>query len=295
MKHRLVLSLIVLALLGLTTACTKMENTPEAALSVARLFMDARANRNAGALYSLLTDAAREAMDRTAVNNYVAGQRVTYGSLGAIIQHDDGWAQVAVHDLSIASEGRTVRWPEALLTLRYEDEQWRVAWAEPLIAQAAAAYHRGDYMVELDLGRTVADVDPYHYRGPLEQHYAYRGMDRPREAERLLLRAAQLATPIQQPDVQDATARFKLSRGLEGDAIEHARTALNLAAAYIPATYPVAWQVDTMVVQARAHLAIGDRQAAEELVRTASELDPGNSSVLMLQQTLRQGPTPGSV
>jgi tetratricopeptide (TPR) repeat protein len=137
---------------------------------------------------------------------------------------------------------------------------------------------------------TIIDIDPYHYRGYLEEHFAYRGLQRLREAELAVLRAIQLATPVQQPDAYDAMARFKLNLKAPADAATFAQKALNVASPYIPATYSTRWEADTLVVLGRAQFAQGDRAGAEQTAKRASELDPFNGTLAIFRFTLNPPP-----
>lgn len=278
--------LMLLMVAGLLTACSPMPRTPEGALSVARDFLRARADRDARALHGALTAKAQKAMSRSDVANFLSQERVAYGAIGPVQERDHDWVQVQVHDLAITTHEQTVRWPEVWLTLHYEQDRWRVAWAEPLMSQAAQAYQNGLLGQELELGRTIVEIDPFHYRGYLEQHYAYRGLKHPREAEVRLVQAFERATPPQLPDVHDAMARFKLGLNQPAEALSHARQALEKAAPYIPYLYSARWQADVMVVAGRALLGTGDRAGAEEYARRAAQIDPDNASLAIFHSQL---------
>ncbi len=285
MKSR-ALPLILGCLALLLAACSPMEKTPEAALAVAQEFLQARSTDDAAALHALLTAPAQEAISRATVARYLEGEEIAFRSLGTPVEPRPDWLQVPVYNLTITGPGKRVRWPDVLLTLHYDGARWRVAWADPLMYRAHQAYDNGEFAEALRLGRTIAAIDPFHYRGYLEQHFAYRGMNRPREAEWALLRAMEAATPYQEPDVHDAWARFKLALGHPEDGLTHAQAALDKAAPYIPFLYSRRWQVDTMVVKGRCLLALGDREGAEALVQEALKLDPENGPLAIFRHQL---------
>lgn len=280
------LLLLTLSIMVLLSGCGSTPQTPEAALPVAEDFLIARSKGDAGAVYDLLTEGAREAMERPAVSSWVRGESVRFAGLGAPIARDAGWIQVPVQDLVITRDGHTVRWPEARLTLRHDGDRWQVAWADPLLYDAAIAYANSNYTQALELGRTITEIDPYHYRGALEQHFANRGLRRFREAEVWLIAAREAALGPQLADVEDAWARFKLELQQPADAATAARRALDHAQTYIPETYSRRWQVDTMVVLGRALLQSGDRAGAQAIVAQAQELDPLNGALAVFRQQL---------
>jgi hypothetical protein len=294
MKARMWIPLLLASLalaLALTLAgCSPAPATPEAALAVARRFMDARAAGDVGTVYGLLTDRARTAMPRSQAANFMRQQTVRYGGLGAPVAKGEGWVQVPVENLTLTSPDRQIRWPEALLSLHHNGRQWQVAWMEPLAAAAMSAYVNGTPSVELDLGRTIQEIDPYHYRGYLEIHFAYRELRRPREAEIWLTYAGERVTPYQVPDVEDAWARFKLSLDHPEDAIPHATAALTKAAPYMPGLYSPHWQADTLVVLAHAQLALGDRAGAAGTADKAAAIDPQNAQLAMFRLQLNAPP-----
>lgn len=282
-KSRFLLLALVLAW---TAGCGKTPATEEAALATARSFWQARAARDAATLYSLLTDTAQSALTQSDLALFLEPERSAYASLGRPTARDPDWLQIPVHDLTVQRTAYRAQWAEYLLTLHYDGTRWRVAWAEPLMTTAMSLYQDGSFVDQLTLGKQIATIDPYHYRGPLEQHFAYQGLKRPREAEVMLVEALKLATAPQLPDIHDAAARFKLSLGLTREAAEHARRALALAAPYIPHLYPYRWEADTTVVLGRALLAAGDRDGAAGAVRRAAALDPHNGPLAMFVQAL---------
>ncbi len=286
------LLLLSLGLLAILAGCGAAPQTPDAALPAAREFLNARVKGNATAMYDLLTEAARKAMDRPTVAAWVRGESVAYDGLGAPIARDTGWVQVPVLGLVIKRGGDTVRWPEVRLTLRHNGDQWLVAWADPLMASATLAYGRSAYTEQFQVGRTITGIDPYHYRGYLEQHFAERGLKRYREAEMWLIRARERALGSQLADVDDAWARFKLELGQPADAAIAAQRSLDNAAAYIPETYSRRWQADTIVVLGRALLAAGDRTRAEAAAKQAAEIDPLNGTLAIFRQQLAAPPAP---
>lgn len=283
MKHRvlwLVLTLVVLA------GCGAVPQTPDTAVPVARTFMDAWVAGNAATMYPRLTQAARQAMTREVVAAHLRTQRVSYESLGAPGRRTGTWLQVPVRGLTIRLGDGEVRWPEVLLTLYHDGKQWQVAWAAPLMTQAMLTYESGAYADQLTIGQTIAAIDPYHYRGYLEQHFASRGLKRYREAELWLIRAQETATPAELPDVRDAAARFKLSLGDAYAAVVQARQALESAGPLIPATYSKRWQADTLVVLAQALWKTGDKAGTDEAVRQAAAADPENAPLAVFRSRL---------
>lgn len=290
MRHRLLW--LVLALVALV-GCGAVPQTPDAAVPVARKFMDAWVARNSATMYPLLTDKARQAMTRGVVAAYLRTQLVSYESLGTPVRRTDTWLQIPVRGLTIRLEDGEVRWPEVLLTMHHDGKRWQVAWAEPLMAQSMLAYESGAYVDQLAIGHTMTGIDPYHYRGYLEQHFASRGLKRYREAELWLIRAQETATLAQLPDVRDATARFKLSLGDANAAALQARQALEAAAPLIPTTYSKRWQADTLVVLAKALYKAGDRTGTDEAVRQAAAADPVNAPLAVFRQQLN-APAPSA-
>lgn len=290
MQDRWLVSLLLVVIL--LAGCVTTPQTPEAARDVAVAFLQARAGRNAAAAYSLLTPYARKAMDNSTVVDHLTHEAVQFTSVGVPIPRETGWVQVPIQNLTTRTEEFQVRWPEAHLTLRYDGRRWLVAWVDPLLSQAMLAYERSSFVEQLTLGRTIAEIDPYHYRGYLEQHFAYRGLKRYQDAEERLARAWESATPPQRVDVQDATARFKLSLGQTDEAIKSALAALEQAAPFIPATYSKRWEADTLVVLGRAFLAKGDRKAAEDVVRQALATDPHNGPLAIFRHNLTSSPNP---
>lgn len=292
MRRRAILAPLLLAsLLILMGGCGSTPPTPEAARAVAAHFVASLAARDDGAVYALLTEAARRSMDRESIAQYLSRYSVTYESVGGAVPRETGWAQAPVLGLVVTEPERTTRWSELPLTLHYEGGRWRVAWVEPLLKRALLEYEASNYIAELELGRTVVQIDPYHYRGYLEQHFANRGLNRLREAEWWLVRAKEVASAAQQPDVYDAQARFKLSLGSPEEAIRSARLALELATPLIPATYSRRWEADTLVVLARAQFFGGDRRGAEATAVRAAAIDPQNSPLAVLRMEMRSTPT----
>ncbi|HWI51049.1 MAG TPA: hypothetical protein VNT01_02765 [Symbiobacteriaceae bacterium] len=286
MKTRSLAILMVLIVSWMLTGCAATPATPEAAAATALKFLQNRTARDAGAMQGQLTERARKAITATDVGRYIQNEAFRFGALGAPVVGADGWVQVPVTDYRITNAGQEVRWPEVRLTLHYEGKNWHVAWVEPLTTKARRAYENSQYGEELDLGRAITEIDPYHYRGPLEIHFAYRGLKRFRDAEAAILRAGALAAPYQAPDVEDAFARFKMTLGHPEDAIPHARAALEKAAPYTPGLYSVRWNADVLVVLARASLLRGDKAGALDAVGRAAALDPENAGVAMLRREL---------
>jgi tetratricopeptide (TPR) repeat protein len=282
------LALVALSLAG----CAKTPATPEAAVPVVRAFLQARQQGDSGALYTFLTPEAQKATTRSDVADYIRREQFTYGRIGAPVVRDAGWLQVPIADLSVTRPDGQTRWPEALLTLHHDGRRWGVAWIEPLAAAALSAYQNNRFGDELNLAHTIRALDPYHYRGALEYHYAYRGLKRLREAETALVEGGRLATPSQQADVADAWARFKLELNHPEDAIPQARAALQKAAPYTPFLYSNRWQADVLVVLGKALLARGDRAGAADAAARAGELDPENGSLAMFRWELARLPSP---
>jgi len=289
MRHRILwLALMMVMLSG----CRAAPQTPDAAVPVARAFMDAWVARDSSAIQGLLTEKARQAVGWNQITNHLRVRRIGYEGLGAPGRRGDAWVQVPVRNLTVRFEQSEVRWPEVRLTLHHDGRQWQVAWAEPLLEEAMLAYERGAYSEQLVIGRTIAEIDPYQYRGYLEQHFASRGLKRYREAELLLVRAQEAASPAQLPDVYDATARFKLSLGDASAAALRAKQALESAAPLIPSTYSKRWQADTLVVLGQALLKAGDRAGAEGAVRQAADADPENAPLAVFRKQMSAGTQP---
>lgn len=284
---------LFLTLLLVLGGCGATPPTPEAARAVAADFMASLAAGDETAVYDLLTEAARKSMDRVSVAQHLARYSVAYETVGAAVPRETGWVQAPVYGLVITEQERMTRWPELHLTLHHEGGRWRVAWVEPLLKRAFLEYEASNYIAGLELGRAIAQIDPYHYRGYLEQHFANRGLSRLREAEWWLLRAKEVAAPTQQPEVYDAQARFKLALGRADDAMRSAQLALDLAAPLIPGTYSRRWEADTLVVLARAQFSGGDRLGAESTAVQAAAVDPQNAPLAVLRMEMRSPPTTG--
>jgi hypothetical protein len=277
---------LILVLLWTLTGCSQTPATPDAAVAAAKVFLQARAARDADSVYGLLTGRAREVTKAGAVASYLRGERFSFGQVGAPVEKAPGWVQVPVSDYHVQSAGADTLWPQVLLTLHYEGKHWLVAWLEPALAAARMDYQNNVYGEELELAKAISEIDPYSYYGPLEYHFAYRGLKRLREAEVALSQAAALATPTQAPDVEDAWARFKLDLGHPEDAAPHARAALEKAAPYMPGLYSRHWQADTLVVLGRSLLLTSDRAGATDAANQAAQVDPHNAGVLMLRRDL---------
>lgn len=290
MKTRSLAVLMVLVCGWMLTGCAATPSTPEAAVATAQKFLQNRAARDAAAMQGQLTERARKAITAAEIRRYIQNEAFRFGALGAPVVLADGWVQVPVADYRIENAGQEIHWPEVRLTLHYADKHWYVAWAEPLAANARRAYENSQYGEELELGRAISAIDPYYYRGPLEIHFAYRGLKRLREAEAAILRAGELATPYQAPDVEDAFARFKMALGHPEDAIPRARAALEKAAPYAPGLYSERWQADVLVVLGRALLLRGDKAGAADVVGRAAALDPENAGLAMLRRELMGSP-----
>ncbi|HYF92791.1 MAG TPA: hypothetical protein VD969_11160 [Symbiobacteriaceae bacterium] len=286
MKTRSLVLLVALFATLILPGCAATPATPEAAAVTAQRFLQSRADHDAGAVHGLLTERAREALTQGEVSQYLRGEEFYFGSLGAPTPAHEGWLQIPVADYRITSGGRQIRWPEVKLTLRYEGKHWRVAWIEPVAAAARNAYENNLYGEQLELARAIMEIDPYHYRGALEQHFAYRGLQRGREAEVAILRAAEQATPYQKPDVHDAFARFKLELGHPEDAVPHARAALEQAQPYVPDLYSHRWQADALVVLGRALWLQGDGAGALAVVKQAADADPANAGLAVLRREM---------
>jgi len=285
--------LALLLPLILLSGCGSEPVTAEAAVASARAFLKARVAGDAGTVYAALATRAQEAMTPEIVANYLQQMDTSFGEVGTPVEVEPGLLRVPVKDLVLTDEGRSIRWSESWLTLIHEGE-WRIAWAEPLHWEAEQAYHNDLLVEELDLARRSIAVDPYHYRGYLELHFAYRELKRFREAEVALVEALTYATPAELPVVHDATARFKLVLKQPGEGLTHAQTALSLAAPYMPDTYSPRWQADSLVVAGRAALALNDPAAAEQYAAQAEALDPQNSSLALLRYQLATTPSPST-
>lgn len=289
MRIRGMLLSLLLAVQVALVGCSAQPATPEGAAAVAREFLQARSRGDAGAVAELLTDRAQQSITRLAVANYLSGEVLTFGEVGPAVERAPGWVQVTVHNLDLRRPEGVVRWPEVGLTLHYEGRRWRVGWVDPLTARALIAYQNSLFSEEFDLAEAISEIDPYHYRGPLEYHYAYRGLKRLREAELALQAAYELASPAQAPVVDDAMARFKLSLKRPDDAARYARSALDKAAPFTPFLYSYPWNADVQVVLGRALLAQGDKAGAAEAARQAAAADPTNATLAMLQHDLSSG------
>lgn len=296
MRRRVSLALLLLLLLPLLltllSGCRTAPATPEAAAEVALAFMEARIAGNAAAVESILTARARREISRSLISRHFEEAQASFAGLGSPSAVEPGVVRIPVRDLTLTDRERSIRWPETWLTLRYEGERWRVAWAEPLFDLASQAYQNDRLVDERNLGHAIVAIDPYHYRGYLELHFAYRDLKRYREAEVAINNALERATPVQKPDVHDAMARFKLQINAPGEALTHARQAIDLASPHIPNTYSTRWQVDTLVVAARAALGVGDRAAAEALASQAAGLDPENADLAIFRHQLAATPPP---
>lgn len=282
----LLMLLLITLLSAVLSGCSKQPNSAEAALATARSFMQARVAGNSRAAHALLTPAARKAITLRQVDATFQAARATYGSLGTPQVVEPGVIRVPVKELVLAEPDRQVHWPERWLTLQHDGESWQVAWAEPLFTQAAQAYRNDLAADALRHAKAILAIDRHHYRGHLELHFAYRGQKRYREAEVALQAALELATPAEKADVHDAFARFQLAIGAPAGAITHAQQALELAAPYGPDTYSARWQADTLVVAARAALALGDRATAEALANDAATRDPENATLAIFHHRL---------
>lgn len=245
--------------------------------------MEARAAGDLGQVWGLLTEESQEAATSARVAALLRRETVTYEGLGSPVEIEAGLFRIPVIDLIIASSGRSTRWPEAWLTLVQEGDRWQVAWGEPLFEAAANAYFNTQYVEQLEIARDIVAADPYHYRGHLELHYAYRGLNRLRQAELALADAAQRATEFERPVVEEAMARFQLSLNQPGRALEHVQRALELAQPYAPGTYSARWQADTLVVGSRAALALGMEEEAAAMAQQAAALDPDNAELAILR------------
>lgn len=286
MKARVWLLFAGVVVLLLTAGCASQPATAAEAVATARAFLTARAAKDVGALYGVLTPPVRDAVSLAEVAGFISRERFTFGSVGLPVERDEGWVQIPVFDVAVTTTDWETRWPEYRLTLRHDGRRWQVAWVDPLAHAALSAYQNSRYGDQLELARQIAQADPFHYRGPLERHYAYRGLKRLREAELALLRASELATPAQVAHVQETLARFRLDLNQPADAAALAREALRLAPAGL---YSPAWRADTLVVLARALVATGDRPGAEAAIAEARALDPQNASLAILVRSLPGG------
>jgi outer membrane murein-binding lipoprotein Lpp len=290
MKLRRILVLVAVMLTAaMLSGCSAEPNTPDAAVAATRAFLQARVSRDAGAVYSLLSDRTRKDLPRADAARRVSHETVAFTGVGVPVPVAAGervLLQVPVTDVTVSTAQRELRWPEVRLTLEYDGRRWGVAWVEPLAANALQAYQNGRFGEALDLAGAITAADPSHYRGAMESHFAYRGLKRLREAELAILRARELATPSQVPDVEESFARFKISLGRPDDAIPLARRALEAAAPYSPHLYSQRWMADTWVVLGRALLASGDRAGAEDAAAQAEALDPQNADLAMLRRDL---------
>lgn len=275
----------ILAML-LAAGCGSEPATADGAAAAARTFLTARATKDTGAVYALLSDPVQKAVSAADITGYLRRERFTYGAISSPEEKGDGWFQVRITDLTVTTDEWETRWSDYWLTLQHDGRRWRVAWVDPMAFAALNAYQNSRYGDQLELARQIMAADPFHYRGPLEQHYAYRGLKRLREAELALIRAGELATPAQAPHVMETFARFRLDLGQPADAAGMARSALAAAPAGL---YSPAWRADTLVVLARALLAAGDRPGAEAAAAQAGELDPQNASLAILMRGLAGG------
>lgn len=237
-------------------------------------------------MHGLLTARARDAMTVSDISRFIRHESFTFGALGAPVTVAENRVQVPVTEYRVTVAGQDTTWPEARLSMVYEDKRWRVGWTEPLAARSHQAYQNSLFSEELELARSIDRIDPYSYRGALERHFAFRGLKRLREAEAEIVRARALATPYETPAVEDAFARFKLSMNQPRDAAALAQGALEKAEPYVPGLYSYRWQADTLAVLGRALLAQGDRAGAEDAVTKALTVDPGNASASVLRLTL---------
>ncbi|HLN65487.1 MAG TPA: hypothetical protein VK464_28520 [Symbiobacteriaceae bacterium] len=287
MKLRKRLLFFVVGMVTLLLAgCSAQPATPDAAASAARAFLEARAQHDAAAVFNLLSERTQKVLPQAEVARVVRRETVAYSALGSPEAVEGQRVRVPVTDLVVATPERTLRMPEARLTLEYNGRRWGVAWVEPVADKALLAYQNSRYGDELDLAHAIADMDPYHYRGALEAHFAYRGLKRLREAELAIARARELALPSQAAGVEESFARFKLSLGRPDDAVPLAQHALDLAAPYTPYLYSQRWTADTWVLLGHALLAGGDRTGAESAAKQAEALDPQNAELAMLRYDL---------
>jgi len=283
---RFLLLLAALFALLLPAGCGAPPNTPEGAATAALGFLNARMEGDARAAYAQLTARAQKLIPLEKVSRLFQETEISYENVGQPWQVDTGVVRVPVRNVVIKEPGRIIHWPEIWLTLRWEDERWRVAWAEPLFADAALAYFNSRYSEGLELAESIIAIDPYHYRGYLEQHFLYRSLKQHREADAAMGSALHYATPVELPAVLDARARFKLDLNAPAEALEHAREALERARPYIPSTYSYNWQADTLVVAARAAMAMGDSALAAAFADEAAAVDPANATLAVFRQQL---------
>jgi len=277
---------LLVALLVLVTGCGGELTAAEAATVSAEKFMAALAAGDFAQVWNALTREARQRMGSGAVADYIAQTDVAYDRIGNAVEVEDGVMRVPVAGLTLTDPGRTVQWPEAWLTLKWEDEDWAVAWADPLFDAALSAYYNTEYLDHLDLARAIVAIDPYHYRGHLEMHYAFRALSRPRQAEYELHLASERATDAQMADVLAAWARFKLALGAPVEAMSYAEQALKRAEPYYPGTYSAAWRAETLVLSGQAALLLGDGETAVLRAEEAATADPDNPSLALFRQLL---------
>jgi len=276
--------LVVLgAVLALLAGCAREEPTAAAAAGAAQRFMESLAAGDFDRVWGALTAEARRRMDAEVVQAYLAGHDITYEAVGGAREVDAGVVRVAVSDLVVGDAGRSVHWPESWLTLRWEDDRWAVAWAGPLFEPAETAYHNTLYQDQFELASDIVAIDPYHYRGHLELHYAYRGLGRIRQAEYALATVLERATSPEKADVIAAKARFRLALGAPEDALAYALEALELARPFTPGTYSPAWQAETLILGAQAALSLGDAETAQQLVDRAADVDPESVAVAVFR------------
>lgn len=283
---RLAPLLVVLFALLLSAGCGTPPRSPEGAVDAARGFLNLRMAGDARTAHAQLTARAQKLISVQDVSRVFQETEISFEDLGQPWEVDVDVVRVPVRNLVIVEGERIVQWPEVWLTLRYEAERWRVAWAEPLFDEAAQAYFNSQYGQGLELAESIIAIDPYHYRGYLEQHFIYRSLEQLREADAALASALEYATPVELPAVLDARARFKLQLNVPDDALEHAREALERARPYIPSTYSYRWQADTLVVAARAAMALGDRALAGNFAEQAAAVDPTNATLAVFRQQL---------
>jgi len=286
LRHVIKAICLVLAL-SLIAGCSPVSTAPAASIETAEAFLKARAAGDAPTLHRLLTDTAQKSIARAELIRFLAAESFSYGTLGAPVVRESGWVQIPVSRVRITQLEREITWSEYRITMYHDGRQWRVAWAEPLFDLSLLAYARNAFDEQLRLGVLINEIDPYHYRGYLEQHFSYRGLVRLKEAEVWLSRATDYATGPQRPDVLDATARFLLSIGAAAEAKAAAEQSLQSASAHVPTTYSRRWQADTMVVLARAQLALGDWEGANATVSQALFIDPENGPLAVFQMELK--------
>lgn len=284
------LLILLVAAMALLTGCGGELTTAEAAAASAQRFMADLSAGDFAQVWGALTGEAQERMGSRAVADYLGQTDVAYTGVGDAVEVEAGVMRVPVAGLTVTDPGRTVQWPEAWLTLIREDEDWAVAWAEPLFDAALSAYHNTDYLEQLDLARAIVAIDPYHYRGYLEMHYAFRGLGRLRQAEYALQLASERATGAQKADVMAAWARFKLALGAPEEAMSYVQQALELAEPYYPGTYSAAWRAETLVLGGQAALALGDGETAALRAEEAAAADPESPALALFRQQLPASP-----